>query len=457
MQNDVKEKLSCFKAYDVRGRVPEELDVELAFRIGQAYQAFVKAKQIVIGYDIRPSSPELAAALSKGLMAGGAEVLDIGICGTEEVYFGTADLHVDGGIMVTASHNPANYNGMKFVGMGARPIGSDSGLREIERIVTARALQKTRPAGSKRQVSIRPRYIEHILGYVETASLKPLKAVVNGGNGCAGPLIDLLERQLPIEFVKIMCEPDGSFPNGVPNPLLPENRESTSRAVIESGADLGIAWDGDFDRCFMFDENGEFVEGYYLVGLLAQTILSDSGQGERIVHDPRLIWNTEEIVTRAGGVPVMSRTGHVFIKEVMRQADAVYGGEMSGHHYFRDFFYCDSGMIPWLLVCQLISRSGLTLSEMVDDCKNAYPVSGEINRVVDNPDKVIARIEEQFMTPGCKMDYTDGLSMSFGDYRFNVRKSNTEPVLRLNVESHGDQALLEKKTSELLQLIEGAC
>jgi phosphomannomutase len=455
MTREKNVKLSCFKAYDVRGRVPDELNEDLAFRIGQAFCAHVKPKQVVVGYDMRTSSPGLANRLAQGITSAGAGVLDIGMCGTEEVYFATASLAADGGIMVTASHNPADYNGMKFVGRESRPIGSETGLQEIAQIVAQGIETENTGQGSIRQVNTRAQYIEHLLGYVEPSLIKPFKVVMNCGNGCAGPVVDLLEEKLPLQCIKLMGEPDGSFPNGVPNPLLPENRESTARAVLEEEADVGIAWDGDFDRCFLFDEKGGFIEGYYLVGLLAQAILATSSPGERIIHDPRLIWNTRETVTKAGGIPVMSRTGHAFIKKAMRDADAVYGGEMSGHHYFREFSYCDSGMIPWLLICQLMSQTGQPLSQMLEECINAYPVSGEINRIVDDPDEVIARIETYYQDTGCEKDYTDGLSMSFDEFRFNVRKSNTEPVLRLNVESRGNRTLMEAKTEELLQLIDG--
>ncbi|MEJ2269548.1 MAG: phosphomannomutase CpsG [Desulfobulbaceae bacterium] len=356
MQDTEKKGLSCFKAYDVRGRVPDELNEDIAFKTGQAFVTFLKARRVVVGYDIRLSSPALKTALSRGLTSCGAEVLDIGLCGTEEVYFATGALNADGGIMVTASHNPAEYNGMKFVRSQSRPISSDTGLLEIQKIMRNNTIIKAKTAGVVRQSYIRDQYIDHILSYIEPDSLKSLKAVVNAGNGCAGPVIDLLEKRLPITLVKLQHEPDGKFPHGVPNPLLPENRHNTARAVIEAKADIGIAWDGDFDRCFLFDERGNFIEGYYLVGLLAGELLRAEDATRKIIHDPRLVWNTRDIVNRKGGLPIMARTGHAFIKERMRTEDALYGGEMSGHHYFRDFNYCDSGMIPWLLVWQLMSR-----------------------------------------------------------------------------------------------------
>jgi len=445
---------SCFKAYDLRGRVPDELNEELAYRIGQAYAAHLSPRRIAIGHDIRLSGPSLAEALARGFTDAGVDVLDLGLCGTEEIYFAAFHLDVDGGIIVTASHNPAEYNGMKFVREGARPISGDTGLHDIARLaVSGEPLRAARP-GTVTPYDNRPAFIDHLLGYVEGTRLKPLKLVANCGNGCAGPVLDLLAARLPFSLVPIQGEPDGTFPNGVPNPLLPENRDATARAVREHGADMGIAWDGDFDRCFLFDEQGNFIEGYYMVGLLAQAILVKH-PGAKIIHDPRLVWNTVELVQRVGGVPVMSKTGHAFIKERMRLEDAVYGGEMSAHHYFRDFAYCDSGMIPWLLAAGILSSSGRKLSELVNAMQAAYPVSGEINSRVKDPDAVIAKVESFYGDVPGEKDYTDGLSFTAARFRFNIRKSNTEPVLRLNVEARGDRQLMEAKTAELLRLIRG--
>jgi len=446
-------KLSCFKAYDVRGRVPEDLNEELAYNIGQAYAVRIRPRRVAVGHDIRLSSPALAGALANGLCDAGADVLDLGLCGTEEIYFAAFDLQVDGGIIVTASHNPANYNGMKFVKKGAVPISGDTGLREIEQLAARQERSIAAQSGSISKLDNRPAYIEHLLGYIDHKSLAPLKLVVNAGNGCAGQIIDALETKLPYSFIKLQHEADGSFPHGVPNPLLPENRELTAQAVRRHCADLGIAWDGDFDRCFFFDENGDFIEGYYIVGLLARAIL-EKHPGEKIIHDPRLIWNTRDVVKNSGGIPVMTKTGHAFIKERMRKENAMYGGEMSAHHYFRSFAYCDSGMIPWLLVCEMINKTGRPLSAMVADYIRRYPVSGEINSTVGDPDQVIQNIERQYMDRG-RTDYTDGLSVEAADYRFNIRKSNTEPVLRLNVESRGDRQLMETVTGELLAIIRG--
>jgi len=420
---------SCFTAYDVRGRVPDEFDETIAARIGCSFAEQFAARRIVIGHDMRVSSPDIADSLIDSLTARGVDVEDIGLCGTEEMYF--AVFHgeangIDGGIVVTASHNPADYNGMKLVQKGARPVSGDSGLKEIA--VRAadddwwRQQAEGRATGTCINAGDKSAYIHHLLSLIDVDALKPLTLVVNSGNGCAGPIIDLLEEHLPFTFIRLNHEPDGTFPNGVPNPLLPEKREVTAAAVREHGADLGIAWDGDFDRCFFYDATGRFIEGYYIVGLLGVSLLGQH-PGATILHDPRLIWNTEEVITAAGGHPVMTKTGHAFIKEKMRATDAVYGGEMSAHHYFRDFGYCDSGMLPWLLVCQLMAASDKSLSAMVDDRMAAYPVSGEINSRVKDPDAVIQAVEEHY-TEGEK-DYTDGVSVSYPRYRFNLRKYRT--------------------------------
>lgn len=444
------DSIPCFKAYDIRGRIPDELHPFLVYQIGRSYAGFLRPKRVVVGHDVRLSSSELCESLKEGLTESGVDVFDIGICGTEQVYFATFYKDMDGGIMVTASHNPPNYNGMKFVREESRPISGDSGLREIEAIIVKKSLPPLLMTGSVHKLDIQKDYIEHILGYVDRSALKPFKVVVNSGNGCAGPVLDLLEPYLPFQLIKVFHEPDGTFPHGVPNPLLPENRDATIKAVLEHNADVGIAWDGDFDRCFLFDEKGRFIEGYYIVGLLAEAMLRRY-PGAKIIHDPRLTWNTIEIVEKNGGIPVQSKTGHAFIKERMRAEDAVYGGEMSGHHYFKDFAYCDSGMIPWLSVLETMSRTGKPLSELVGERMRQFPASGEINRRLRDPDAAIRRVEESFKGT---VDYTDGVSMEFDQWRFNLRKSNTEPVLRLNVEARGDADLMKDKTEELLKLID---
>ena len=451
--------LTCFKAYDIRGRLGEELNEDIAWRIGRACGEFLQPKTMVLGGDVRLTSNALKMALAKGLQDAGVDVLDIGMSGTEEIYFATFHLGVDGGIEVTASHNPLDYNGMKLVREGARPISGDSGLREIQRLAEANDFPPVDASRRGRYTAINPRaaYIDHLLGYIDVKNLKPMKLVLNAGNGAAGPVLDAIEARfqslgVPVELIKIHNTPDGTFPNGIPNPLLPECRADTRNAVIEHGADMGIAFDGDFDRCFLFDENGQFIEGYYIVGLLAEAFL-EKNPGSKIIHDPRLSWNTVDVVTAAGGKPVMSKTGHAFIKERMRHEDAIYGGEMSAHHYFRDFAYCDSGMIPWLLVAELLCLKGQRLGELVRDRMAAYPASGEINSTLAEPKVAIDRVEQHFSGEALAVDRTDGISMSFVDWRFNLRSSNTEPVVRLNVESRGDIPLMEARTRTLLALL----
>jgi phosphomannomutase / phosphoglucomutase len=446
--------LPCFKAYDIRGRVPEELNPPLAKRIGAGTAALLGQGPVVLGYDIRLSSPELHQALAEGFRATGRDVIDIGLCGTEEVYFQTFHRQAAGGVMVTASHNPMDYNGMKLVREQSRPISGDTGLFDV-RDFAAGTTALPSGEGTLRQDTDKSAYIEHLLGYVDRAALKPLKIVVNAGNGGAGLVIDQLAPHLPFEFIRIQHEPDGNFPNGIPNPLLVENRDATAKAVREHAADFGIAWDGDFDRCFFFDAQGGFIEGYYLVGLLATALLKRQ-PGGKIIHDPRLTWNTIEMVEQAGGVPIMSKTGHAFIKERMRAEDAIYGGEMSAHHYFREFAYCDSGMIPWLLIAELVSTTGTSLGDLVADRMAAFPCSGEINFRVDDAKSTVARVMRHYAAQNPKLDHTDGVSVEFPQWRFNLRSSNTEPLLRLNVETRGDAALLREKTDELTALIGGS-
>ncbi len=448
--------LACFKAYDVRGRMPDELNEDIAYSIGRAFAEFLKPKTVVVGYDIRLTSQQMCDKVIEGLRDAGSDVVNIGMCGTEEVYFATSHLKADGGICVTASHNPKDYNGMKFVREGSRPISGDTGLKDIEILAHANDFSEVDASkrGKLELVDTRPAYTEHLLTYVEADKLKPLKIVCNAGNGGGGLALDAIEPFLPIEWIKVHHEQDGNFPHGVPNPLLEENRAPTINAIAEHKADLGIAWDGDFDRCFFFDDKGTFIEGYYIVGLLAEAALLKN-PGASVVHDPRLTWNTIEMAEAAGGKAIQSKTGHAFIKERMRLEDAIYGGEMSAHHYFKDFFYCDSGMIPWLLVVELISKSGKSLTQLVEERMARFPCSGEINSVLDDAKATLVKVEAHYAESGAEIDRTDGLSMNFGDWRFNLRASNTEPVVRLNVESRGDQALMEAKTAELLSLMKG--
>ena len=446
-------KITCFKAYDARGNVTSDRNTDIAYRGGRAYRAFKKPRQVAIGRDARLTSDSLFEALSNGLVDSGVDVLDLGLCGTEAVYFAAFHLQLDGGIMITASHNPADYNGFKFVQHAARPISSNSGLIDICRLAEEDAFAPTDIRGKISPLDLRTEYIDHLLSYQsDRDQLKPLKIVANSGNGVSGPIIDLLEKHLPFEFIKVQHEPDGTFPNGVPNPLLPEGRTATIEAIKEHKADLGIAWDGDFDRCFLFDGNGRFIEGYYIVGLLASALLK-TNSGALVVHDPRLTWNTIELVEEAGGRTVQSKSGHAFIKETMREVNAAYGGEMSAHHYFREFGYCDSGMIPWLLLTQIMSSKNKSLAELVNERIEKFPVSGEINVEVSNTATVIAEVKSHFGTAQHTLDEMDGIGMDFGTWRFNLRSSNTEPLLRLNVESRGDHILMEQKRDELLEII----
>ena len=455
-------KLTCFKAYDIRGELDVELDNDVAYRVGRAFARSLNPETVVVGGDVRATSETLKLTLAKGLQDEGCNVIDIGMVGTEEIYFATSYLNVDGGVEVTASHNPINYNGMKLVREQSRPISGDTGLHDIQHIAEqapwlSEAETRVTKQGLYKQVSILDAYVDHLLGYIQPANFKPLSLVVNAGNGAAGHVIDALEIKfkelsVPIKFIKLHHHADPTFPNGIPNPLLPENRADTSNWVKQHGADMGIAWDGDFDRCFLFDEQGKFIEGYYIVGLLAKAFLNKH-PGSKIIYDPRLTWNTREMVTEACGEPIMSKTGHAFIKERMRKEDAVYGGEMSAHHYFRDFFYCDSGMIPWLLVAELMSVHGETLSSMVAERIAAFPSSGEINSKLSDPEAAINRVLETYKTDALHIDYTDGIGIEFSDWRFNLRSSNTEPVVRLNVESRGNQMLMQRKTDEILKLL----
>lgn len=446
--------LTCFKAYDIRGKLGDELNEDIVYRIGRAYAQFLKPKSVVVGGDVRLTSKTLKNALSNGLRDEGVDVIDIGMAGTEEIYFATSYLKTDGGVEITASHNPIDYNGMKLVRANSKPISGDTGLNEIKRLAEDNNFAPVNFAarGSIQELSILDAYVQHLLSYIDVAQLKPLRLVVNAGNGAAGHVIDAIEKHLPFKFIKINHEPDGTFPNGIPNPLLVENRESTTAAVVAHNADMGIAWDGDFDRCFLFDETGAFTEGYYIVGLLAEAFLLKN-PGAKIIHDPRLTWNTLDIAQKNGGLAIQSKTGHAFIKERMREEDAVYGGEMSAHHYFRDFFYCDSGMIPWLLVCELLSRKQQPLSSMLEDRIAKFPSPGEINSHVNDPKTAISKVLNHYSEDAIFIDKTDGISLEFDTWRFNLRMSNTEPVVRLNVESRGDQALVDQKTAEVLHLL----
>lgn len=453
------QKLTCFTAYDVRGRLGIDLTPEIAARIGRAFAQVLGARRVVIGRDCRASSLDLSEALIAALITEGVEVLDLGLAGTEEMYWATSEFQADGGIEVTASHNPMDYNGMKMVGRGSTPLGGVTGLDRIQALAEAGDFGSGRSGGSRNFIAIpaRAAYVAAVMWFVDMAALRPLRIVVNCGNGAAGPTFDAIARALaaagaPLTFLPLYHDPDGSFPNGIPNPLLPQNRPATANEVRRTGADMGLAFDGDFDRCFFFDANGDFVDGEYIVGLLAQVFLAKE-PGASIVHDPRVIWNTQDVVARAKGRAVQTRTGHAFLKQALRDHGAVYGGEMSAHHYFRDFVCCDSGMIPWLLIAELMGRTAMSLSELVSDRRRAFPSSGEINFTLADPKAAMARARAVFEPLARSIDEMDGVSYVFENWRFNLRSSNTEPVVRLNVESRGDPQVLVEKVKEISDLL----
>jgi phosphomannomutase len=452
--------LTCFKAYDIRGRLGIDLDECIAYRIGAAFAVALNAKTVVLGRDVRASSEALAKGVAQGLIDQGCDVLDLGLSGTEGMYFATTHFGADGGICVTASHNPMDYNGMKMVRAGSAPLDAATGLARIKELAEINAFEKRAEPGKMRDVAgeARAAYVERICQFVDISALKPLKILVNAGHGTAGPTFDAIADRLaelgaPLVFERLFHEPDGSFPQGIPNPLLPENRPATAEAVRATGADFGVAWDGDFDRCFFFDHTGAFIDGEYVVGLLAEAFLAKY-LGATIIHDPRIIWNTQDLVSKAGGRAVQTRTGHAFIKQAMRDENAVYGGEMSAHHYFRDFVYCDSGMIPWLLVAELVSRHG-PLADLVADRRASFPSSGEINFTLEDPSSAIVRVRSEFEPEAISIDEMDGLGFDMGDWRFNLRSSNTEPVVRLNVEARGDAELVAKGVERVKRALLG--
>lgn len=451
--------LTCFKAYDVRGKLGEELNDDIAYRIGRATAQLQNAKTVALGFDARAASPDLARATAKGICDAGADVLDIGLTGTEEVYAFVSEFGACAGIEITASHNPIDYNGMKIVGRNSQPL-SDKEFGLIKDLAEESKFSQSQQSGAvlnKKKVA-RTAYVEKVLGFVDCSKLKPLKIVINSGNGAAGPTLDAINKKLKekgvkTNFVFVHHNPDQTFPSGIPNPLLEENRSSTVDAVITEKADFGLAFDGDFDRCFFFDHAGTFIPGEYVLGLLAEIFLRKE-KGATIIHDPRVIWNTIYVVDKCGGQAVASKTGHAFVKAAMRKNDAIYGGEMSAHHYFRDFAYCDSGIIPWLLVWEYLSTSNLSLSDLISVQKNRFPSSGELNFTVSNATRCIEKVQSHFASSAALIDELDGLSMSFDTWRFNLRKSNTEPLVRLNVETRGYNVLLQEKTNELTLLIE---
>lgn len=452
--------LTCFNAYDIRGRLGLDLDASIVYRIGRAFAETLGASRVVIGRDCRASSETLALAVTNGLLAAGVEVIDLGLAGTEEMYFATTHLDACGGIEVTASHNPIDFNGMKLVGRGSAPIDPVATMPKVKALAESGRFRPHKSGGRIALAKdIRSAYVDRVLSFADLSALRPLCILVNAGNGAAGPSFDaiaatLAARGAPLNFVRLHHEPDGSFPNGIPNPLLPENQPVTADAVLAAKADFGVAWDGDFDRCFLFDHQGRFVPGEYVVGLLAQIFLTKE-PGATIVHDPRVVWNTEAVVAAAGGRAQVSRTGHAFLKQALRDTGAVYGGEMSAHHYFRDFMACDSGMIPWLLISELIGRTGRSLASLLSDARAAYPSSGEINFRLANPAAALARVEAALASKAESVDRLDGLSLGFPGWRLNLRSSNTEPLVRLNVETRGDEPGLTARVAEVSALISG--
>ncbi len=450
--------LTCFKAYDVRGVVGRDLTPDIAQAIGRAFAETLGAKRVVIGRDCRPSSAELLQATADGLMAAGADVLDLGLCGTEEVYHATSHFGADGGIEITASHNPADYNGMKMVGPGSAPLDPATSFASVRALAENGVFTPSLRGKLLQPAGARAAYVATVLTFIDSAVLKPLTILVNAGNGAAGPSFDALTLKLGhtnLRFIRINHTPDGQFPNGVPNPQLAQNHAMTGDAVVAAGADMGVAWDGDFDRCFLFDHRGAFIPGEYIVGFLAQAFLAKE-PGSAIAYEPRVIWNTEDIIAASGGRAILSRTGHSHMKRALRTHGAVYGGEMSAHHYFRDFMACDSGMIPWLLVAELMSLTGQTLADLIAPRMAAFPSSGEINFTLANPQAAVARVRSTFGHDALAIDDTDGLSLTFPNWRLNLRHSNTEPLLRLNVEARGDAGLVARQVTAITALINDA-
>ena len=454
-------ELSCFKAYDIRGEIGVNIDENIAYRIGRAVVQHFGAKSVVIGFDARETSPAFSAAASQGARDAGADVINIGMAGTEEMYWAVTEFSAWAGIEVTASHNPINYNGMKIVKSGSQPLDDAGDFQVIKALAGSQEWSSRAEVGKEldRSEVARKAYVDRVLSFVDVKALRPLKIVVNSGNGAAGPTFDALADRLtelgaPLEFIRVHHTPDATFPNGIPNPLLPENHSSTADVVKAEKADFGVAFDGDFDRCFFFDETGQFVPGEYVVGLLASIFLEKEA-GAQIVHDPRVIWNTQDIVAHKGGIAVQSKTGHAFIKQTMRSHEAVYGGEMSAHHYFRDFAYCDSGMIPWLLIAELVSRSGRSLGDWVKDRFAAFPSSGEMNFKVANASRAIENVLSAYRADARSLDETDGVSLAFEDWRFNLRRSNNEPLVRLNVEGKGGANAIGTHVSSIADLLGG--
>ena len=459
--SELIKELSCFKTYDIRGEIDVNINEEIVYRIGRALSQHFSAKSVVVGYDARETSPNFATAMAKGIRDFGSNVINIGLAGTEEMYWAVSHFDACAGVEITASHNPINYNGVKIVKSKSQPLDEGSDFKVIKKLAETEGFLSHSYPGKMIDQSLEAReaYVRRVLSFIDVKKLSSLKIVVNSGNGAAGPTFDAIAKKLaeanaPLEFVLINHDPDHTFPNGVPNPILPKNHYATAEVVKEVGADFGVAFDGDFDRCFFFDENGVFVQGEYIVGLLA-AIFIEKEPGAIIVHDPRVIWNTQDIVKSKGGVAIQSKTGHAFVKETMRKHGSIYGGEMSAHHYFRDFAFCDSGMIPWLLIAELISKSGRSLANWVQDRFVSFPSSGETNYHVKDAKASIARVLKVYRHDAITLDESDGLSLTFKDWRFNLRSSNTEPLIRLNIESYGNASKLNARVTDIANILCG--
>jgi phosphomannomutase len=439
-----------FKAYDVRGIYPSELDEEGAYAIGRAYVDEFEPRRIAVGHDMRLSAPTMTDAVMRGAAEAGADVIDLGLVGTEMVYFAVGELELEGGIAVTASHNPKEYTGMKIVRRGALPVGGDSGLLDIRTRAMSGARQQARTKGTISKQDIWPQFVERVLSFIDVDAVEPLRVVIDAANGMAGVMLPPVLERLPVDAVRFYFEPDGSFPNHEPNPLLPENREFIVRKVTEEGADLGVAFDGDADRCFFVDDSGEFVPGDFVTALLAESILAKE-PGGKILYDVRASWAVPETIERAGGIPLVNRVGHAFFKHRMREEGAAFGGEVSGHYYFRDFSQADSGVIPFLLMLELVSKRGQKLSEILRPYRERYFITGELNTPVPDVALKLQELKERFGGEG-KVSHLDGLSIEAGDWHMNVRPSNTEPLLRLNLEALSPD-LMERKRDEVLEVI----
>ncbi len=440
-----------FKAYDVRGIYGAELDEEGAYAVGRAYVEQFEPHRIAVGRDMRLSAPSMAAAAIEGARDGGADVVDIGLAGTEMIYFAVGSLGLDGGIAVTASHNPKEYTGMKIVRHGALPVGGESGLFDV-RDRALRGFGEPARRGDVSQTDIYPAYVDQVLSFVDVATIRPLRVVVDAANGMAGAMLTPVLERLPIETVRCYFEPDGSFPNHQPNPLLPENREFIVAKTLGEGADFGVAFDGDADRCFFVDDAGEFVPGDFATALLAESVLAVE-PGAKIIYDVRASWAVPETIEAAGGVPLVNRVGHAYIKHRMRTEDAAFGGEVSGHYYFRDFCQADSGVVPFLLMLEIVSRKGQKLSEILRPYRERYFITGELNTPVPDVALKLQELEERFGPEG-KISHLDGISVEAEGWHFNVRPSNTEPLLRLNLEARSRE-LMERKRDEVLEVIGG--